>query len=174
MKFSIKLPKTIKAHTGLLYVRTNFSCTVAQNDSLCEICRRLEKRPQPFCLDWLASLFQISLANTGTRQLKLLFYPWNAWKVLSKPGKSGGFVCICLAVKLLSLMRRRDRCLKVQGLFEVTIHLDQRQVNMHMLTHFCTHIHIEKMCETQYMAVLIVVLNNDCLLLLLTSIFLIP
>lgn len=36
-------------------------------------------------------LFQISLANIGTGELKLLFYPQNAWKVLSKPGRNWWF-----------------------------------------------------------------------------------
>lgn len=62
--------------------------------------------------------------------------------------------------------------LQHKGLSEVIIHLDQREANMHTLTYFCTH--IEKTCEALYLAVLVVIFPNDCLLSLFTSISLIP
>lgn len=46
----------------------------------------------------LAWLPPISLANAGGRELKLLFYPQNAWKVLSKLGKRGEKRCFSLSV----------------------------------------------------------------------------
>lgn len=49
--------------------------------------------------------------------------------------------------------------LQYKGVLEVAVHLDQREANMHK----------EKTCETLYMAGLVVVFSNDCLLSLFTS-----
>lgn len=49
--------------TALPHVRANFSSTVSENESLCEICHCLEKRPQVSCPNRLAPFSKHSIQH---------------------------------------------------------------------------------------------------------------
>lgn len=121
----------------------------------------------PVLTDYLP-FFQISLANTGARLLKLLFYPPKCLEGFVTTGKKWWFCSkICLEVKPLPSWWRGDRCPAVQ---KDNSPWPKRSKHA-PITNFCARAHTEvKTCETLFLAVLILTFPNDCLLSLFTSI----
>ena len=121
----------------------------------------------PVLTDYLP-FFKSAWPTLGPGCWNCFFIPRNAWKVLSQPGKSGGFVRNLSGSQTPALvMEGRQMPCGTKGQFTLT--REKQTCANYKLSHAHTHTEV-KAHETLFLSVLILTFPNDCLLSLFTSI----
>lgn len=126
-----------------------------------------EETPVILCWPTTSPFFKSAWPTQGPGCWNCFFIPRNAWKVLSQPGKTGGFV--------RNLSGSQTPALVMEGRQMPCSTKDNspwpKRSKHAPITNFCAHTRTEvKTCETLFLAVLIWTFPNDCLLSLFTSI----
>lgn len=123
VSLSIKLPKLSDIHWSQMLVQLSFLCSCLKWKSVWNLSLSREKT-SAFLSLLTTCLFQISLANIGTRELKLLFYPPKCLEGFVKNRKKlVVFVHMCLQSENSPVIMEGRRFLQYKRLLEVIIFL---------------------------------------------------